>query len=76
MSVRKLDNADGMIFIFPDKQTRIFWNKNTHLDLDVYWIEDNEIVGKDYLPSIDKSKEVVVVQSKVEVNKVVEIIRK
>lgn len=75
MSVRKLDNADGMIFIFPDKQTRTFWNKNTYLDLDVYWIEDDKIAGKDYLPSISKSKEVVVIRSKVGVDKVVEIVR-
>src|SRR3990167_7212503 len=38
MFFRKLDGVDGMIFIFPDKQPRIFWNKNTLMDLDLLWI--------------------------------------
>lgn len=74
-SKKELGGADGMIFIFPEKDYRTFWNKNTYLDLDIYWIDDNKVVGKDYLPSILKSKEIVTVKSRVEVNKVVEIIR-
>lgn len=73
-SKQELKGADGMIFIFPDKQIRSFWNKNTYLDLDVYWLEDNKTVGKSFLPSILKSKETVVVNSPDKVNKVVEII--
>ncbi len=70
----ELNGADGMIFIFPDKNYRIFWNKNTYLDLDVYWINDNKIVGKDFLPSIDKTKEIYTIFSKEKVNKVVELV--
>ena len=71
---QELKGTDGMIFIFPDKQIRSFWNKNTYLDLDVYWFEDNKIVGKSFLPSILKSKETIVVKSPDKVNRVVEII--
>lgn len=36
--------ADGMIFIFPDKQERTFWMKDMNYPLDVVWIADNKIV--------------------------------
>ncbi len=74
MFYKKPINFDGMIFIFPNKQMRSFWNKNTYLDLNVYWLEDNKIVGKSFLPSILKSKETVTVESQKKVDKVVEII--
>ena len=64
-----------MIFIFPDKEFRNFWNQNTYLDLDVYWLDDDKVTGKDYLPSILKSKETITISSPKEVNKVVEIVR-
>jgi len=75
MYYKKLKGVDGMIFIFPDKKIRRFWNKNTYLDLDIYWLDDNRVVGKDYLPSIIKTKEPFTISSKGKVNKVVEIIR-
>jgi len=75
MNVKKLENAQGMLFIFPDKKPRVFWNKGTHLDLDVYWIFDDRVVGRDFLPSINKSNRVVYVSSPVPVNKVVELIK-
>ncbi len=71
----ELNGIDGMIFIFPEKQVRSFWNKNTYLDLDIYWMEGEKVIGKSYLPSILKSKEIVVVKSSGEVNRVVEIVR-
>ena len=75
MNTKNLEGAQGMIFIFPDKQIRHFWNKNTYLDLDVYWIYDQKVVGKDYLPSILITKDPYTVSSKEKVNKVVEIIK-
>ena len=75
MFVKKPVNYDGMIFIFPDKKIRTFWNKNTFLDLEIFWLEDEKIVGKDFLPSIQKSKEIVKKTSPVPVNIVVEIIK-
>jgi hypothetical protein len=74
MFFRKLDRrVDGMIFLFPDRQYRSFWNKNTYMDLDLYWLNDEKVVGKSFLPSIEKSKEIVVVNSSKPVNKVIEL---
>ncbi len=75
MFYKKPINFDGMIFIFPNKQMRSFWNKNTYLDLDVYWLNDDKIIGKSFLPSILKSKKTVTVQSTGEVNRVMEIVK-
>ena len=72
---KDLKGADGMIFIFPDREFRTFWNKNTYLDLDVYWIDEDKIINKSFLPSVLKSKETVTVDSHHRVDKVVEIIR-
>lgn len=70
-----LRGANGMIFIFPDKTVRTFWNKNTYVDLDVYWLNDGKVVGESELPSIEKSREIVTVTSPSPVNKVIEIIK-
>lgn len=74
MNIKKLKNADGMLFLFSDTQYRTFWNKNTYLDLDIFWINDNTITGTSFLPSIEKSKDIVTVSSLKQVNKVLEII--
>lgn len=73
-SKKELKGADGMIFIFPDRQIKSFWNENTYLDLNIYWMDDEKIVGKSFLPSILKSKKTVVVKSPDKINRVVEII--
>jgi uncharacterized membrane protein (UPF0127 family) len=75
MFIQKPVNYDGMIFIFPQKEIRSFWNKNTFLDLDIYWLDDKKIIGRDFLPSITKSKEIVIKTSPAPVNIVVEIIK-
>jgi poly-gamma-glutamate synthesis protein (capsule biosynthesis protein) len=75
MFVKKPVDYDGMIFIFPDKQIRSFWNKNTFVDLEVYWLDDDKIIGKEKLPSIIKTKTVKIITSPLPVNKVVEIIK-
>jgi hypothetical protein len=75
MFYKKPVNFDGMIFIFPDKQTRNFWNKNTYMDLDLYWMDRDKVVGKSFLPSINKSEETITVSSPKIVNKVVEIVK-
>ena len=76
MDKRRLDEADGMIFIFPDSQPRSFWNKNTYVDLDIYWLDDDKVVGKSFLPSVEKTKDIVTVSSPTPVDKVVELVRK
>lgn len=75
MNFRKLDGVDGMIFLFPGSETRSFWNNNTFLDLEIYWIEGDKVVGKSSLPSIEKSKNTVIVDSPGAVNKVIEIVK-
>jgi uncharacterized membrane protein (UPF0127 family) len=75
MLLKKPVNYDGMIFIFPNKEIRSFLNKNTFFDLDIYWLEDNKIIGKDFLPSITKSKNIITKTSPAPVNIVVEIIK-
>jgi poly-gamma-glutamate synthesis protein (capsule biosynthesis protein) len=75
MFVKKPVDYDGMIFIFPDKQIRSFWNKNTFVDLEVYWLDNDKIIGKEKLPSIIKTKTVKIITSPSPVNKVVEIIK-
>ena len=74
-SKKELKSADGMIFIFPDKQIKSFWNKNTYLDLDLYWMDGETVVGKSYLPSIIRTKNTITVSSPREVDRVVEIIK-
>jgi len=75
MNVRKpVENYEGMIFSFPSAARQSFWNKNTYVDLTLYWMKDGKIVGKDKLPSIEKSKNIVTVLSPSSVDTVVEVI--
>jgi uncharacterized membrane protein (UPF0127 family) len=73
MDYRKLEGVNGMIFLFPEKNYQNFWNKNTLMDLDLYWMTDNKVVGKSFLPSIEKSGNLVTVSSPDKVDVVVEI---
>ena len=47
--------------------------KNTLIDLDILWIDGEKVVGKSFLPSIEKSKEIVTVESPKSADKVIEI---
>lgn len=47
----------------------------SYSNLDIYWLDDEKIVGKDFLPSIEKSKKVITKTSPAPVNKVIEIIK-
>jgi len=44
-NVPYLDNNQGMLFIFPNKQERSFWMKDMLIPIDLLWIEDNIVVG-------------------------------
>ena len=74
MFIKKKENFDGMIFYFPEKDFRSFWNKNTLIDLEIYWLIDNQIVGRDQLPAVTKSG-LVYINSPQPVNRVIEIIK-
>ena len=68
-------DADGMLFVFDKPYKATFWNKDTHLDLELWWIRGESVIKKDYLPSIDKTS-LVRIQSSAEVDKVLEIVIK
>jgi uncharacterized membrane protein (UPF0127 family) len=76
MDVRKLDNLDGMIFMFPSAEPKSFWNENTYVDLDIYWIKKGKVVGQSFLPSIEKSKSRVIISSPEPVDTVIEFVKK
>jgi uncharacterized membrane protein (UPF0127 family) len=74
MNYRNLPSVDGMIFLFPQKEYRSFWNQGTYLTLDLYWLNDSQVVGKSSLPSIEKTHKPIIVNSPREVNTVVELV--
>ncbi|MCX8164218.1 MAG: DUF192 domain-containing protein [Aquificaceae bacterium] len=74
MGYRSLPDFDGMVFLYKDKEIRHFWNKNTHLELDVYWIKEAKVVGRSYLPPVELAG-IVVVSSPEPVDRVVELLR-
>ena len=65
---------DGMIFTFPIAMPQTFWNKNTLVDLDIYWMKGDKKVGQSKLLAITKSG-LTTVSSPEAVDRVVEIIR-
>ena len=71
----EVKNAQGMVFYFSDLRERTFWNKNTYFDLEVYWLKNDQVVGKSELPSIQKSGKIVSVKSPESVNRVVELLK-
>lgn len=42
----KLEQNQGMLFVFPNEENRAFWMKNTFIALDIIWINaDKKITG-------------------------------
>lgn len=72
--ISELKGADGMIFYFDKPQKATFWNKNTHLDLELVWMNNGEIIGRDFLPIEDKAG-LVIKQSPAEIDQVVELVK-
>lgn len=71
----ELKNADGMVFFFNSGSKPTFWNKNTHLDLELVWMDGDKIVGRDFLPSEDKAG-LVTITAPAEIDKAVELVKK
>ena len=69
----KLDKDRGMLFVFNDKNERIFWMKDMNFPLDIVWIDDNKIVGieKNCLPGGSNPEKQY--YSKIPVNYVLEV---
>lgn len=76
MNVTTLDGYDGMVFLFPDTSIKSFWNKNTLIDLQIYWMNNDIVMGTEILPSINKTGGVKVITSPGAVNTVVELVQK
>ena len=72
--ITELKNADGMVFYFEPAQKITFWNKNTHLDLELIWMAGDEILGRNFLPSEDNAG-LATKESPAEVDKVVELVK-
>jgi hypothetical protein len=72
---KSLDKNDGMLFIFPKKGVYSFWMKNTHIPLDIIWINDNKIVyiQKNAPPQAGKNGNLPVYTPTSEANYVLEI---
>jgi len=46
MRVKKLDEAEGMLFIYPDADLRAFWMRNTYVSLDILFLsEDRRVIN-------------------------------
>ncbi|MBI4974129.1 DUF192 domain-containing protein [Candidatus Roizmanbacteria bacterium] len=71
---KDIGGLDGMLFQFPDKKMRTFWNKNTVSNLDLYWIDGDKIVGTSKLPAIGESGEITTMSSPLGIDKVVELL--
>lgn len=74
MHVTKPFAYDGMIFTSQHALPQMFWNMNTLVDLDVYWIRDETVLGKSFLPAVTTAG-IVTVSSPSPANTVIEIIR-
>lgn len=72
--IAELKDADGMIFYFKPAQKQTFWNKNTRLDLELIWMRNGEIVGRDFLPSEDEAGLVFKISPE-EIDSVVELVK-
>ena len=73
-SKKDICGYDGMIFTFPIAMPQTFWNKNTLVDLDIYWMKGEKKVGQSKLPAIAKSG-LTTISSPEAVDRVVEIMR-
>lgn len=60
LSGRDEIGQDGMLFVFPERSMRNFWMKEMKFNLDIVWIDGNEVVkiSKDVLkPDPDTAEE-------------------
>ena len=72
----KLENDEGMLFVFPVANRYSFWMKEMKIDLDFVFIKDGkvvEIIEEIMAPKEDESP--VTVKPKVSVDKVLEVNR-
>jgi len=44
MGFKKLDESEGMLFIYPDADLRAFWMRNTYVSLDIIFLSEGRRV--------------------------------
>jgi len=71
--IKELNGADGMVFFFSKGSWPTFWNKDTYLDLELIWMNGDEIIGRDFLPSENKDG-LITKSAPAGVDKVVELV--
>lgn len=73
--ITELKGVDGMVFFFSQGSKPTFWNKETHLDLEIIWMNSGEIVGRDFLPS-ENNAGLVTITAPAKIDKVVELVKR
>lgn len=74
--IKSLEDFDGMLFLFNKKSDQTFWNKDTFLDLIIYWMDGEKVLKMDYLPSIEKTKTIKRISAGLPVDRVIEYVIK
>jgi uncharacterized membrane protein (UPF0127 family) len=71
MHRNKIKNNHGMLFLWPDSQTRIFWMHNTFINLDLFFMNQEGVIIEIYRNAIALDK--FNIQSKVKARSVLEL---
>jgi uncharacterized membrane protein (UPF0127 family) len=73
--IAEFTEADGMLFVFPNKIRPTFWMKEMQFAIDLYWLRDGQIIGveKNMLPPAPEATDLAKYYSPGEVNMVLEI---
>lgn len=69
----KLEENNGMLFVYQDKQIRSFWMKEMLFPIDIIWIDDNKIVDFNKNVPIPSKEKIPTVSPKKPINYVLEI---
>ncbi len=70
MNIDKIDEKNGMLFLFEDKDLVYMWMKNTNIYLDMIFIDGNKIIS---IAKNAKPQDLNIISSKFKVDKVLEI---
>lgn len=46
--------SHGMLFLFDSPAEQNFWNKDTHIPLDVIWLKGKKVIGVSALPAVEE----------------------
>ena len=66
---------EGMVFLFDKKGIQTFWNQNTLIDLDLYWMDGDRVLREEKLLNITDNG-LKTYSSILPVNTVVEVVKK